>query len=552
MSRKFLYRRLGFAVIVILALFALVAPHGAAQMPQLKRPQDDTPEKPAEKPKKKVKGPRAIGVVQLNGGKGTLIPVAILVDGRFYDASVYKADPVPMALESGTVYEVEQSGSSQGLFTISGALHSKTAGSPHPWTGSGAYLPNGTEVKKTTRKAEDVPVGLDTSSNDEPPRLTRGNGSKPAASGSSPAPASTSPAGAGSSEKPAAPPPAAAQPVSGSPASSPSGQDSQKPTAPAAADKPPDQATKDQAAKDQATKDQAPKAAQATPGQSAPSQASPSQTSPTQTSPGQTSPTQTASSQASPAKTSQGQESENYYRPTLRRGKPTQAAPEEDEPASKTGKTDSPATATAANVGPSQLVPAISDGGGPDPRPYKFFWKTGEEEERRNQMLALAADEVRAYASALVRNRISAKPPAAKAASAIHKAPAKPAQPVFGNTQFHAFDVWGNNQAVMILSTEAQLPSAPAPGATTAPETYSITLVARSDIYGNLRKVYSGVTDKFHLDVTPRLELIDAVDADGDGRGELLFRETTDAGSGYVIYRATGDKLWKMFDSLAE
>jgi hypothetical protein len=31
-----------------------------------------------------------------------------------------------------------------------------------------------------------------------------------------------------------------------------------------------------------------------------------------------------------------------------------------------------------------------------------------------------------------------------------------------------------------------------------------------------------------------------------------LFREITDAGSGYVIYRATADKLWKMFDSLAE
>ena len=46
------------------------------------------------------------------------------------------------------------------------------------------------------------------------------------------------------------------------------------------------------------------------------------------------------------------------------------------------------------------------------------------------------------------------------------------------------------------------------------------------------------------------MELIDAVDADGDGRGELLFRETSDAGTGWVIYRATADKLWKMFDSL--
>jgi hypothetical protein len=532
MSRKFLYRRLGFAVIVILALVAAVAPRGAAQMPQLKRPQDDSPEKPPEKPKKKIKGPRAIGVVRLNGGKGTLIPVAILVDGKFYDASVYKADPVPMALESGTVYEVEQSGSSQGLFTISGALHSKSTVSPHPWTGTGAYLPNGTEVKKSTRKAEDVPVGLEGTSNDEPPRLTRGKAPKPAATDSSSAPGSSTPTAAGSSEKP----PATAQPASGSPASTSAGPDAQKPAAPAAADKAPERAAKDQAAKDPA-----PKAAPATPGQAAPSQASP----------GQTSPDKSASSQSPPAKTSQGQESENYYRPTLRRGKPTQSAPQEDEPASKTGKTETP-PAAAADLGTSQLVPAISDDGGPDPRPYKFYWKTGEEEERRNQMLALAADEVRAYAKALARNQIPAKPPAAKAAPAAHKAPAKPVQPVFENTQFHAFDVWGNNQAVMILSTDAQLPPPLAPGTTAAPETYSITLVARSDIYGNLRKVFSGVTDKFHLDVTPRLELIDAVDADGDGRGELLFRETADGASGYVIYRATGDKLWKMFDSLAE
>jgi hypothetical protein len=124
----------------------------------------------------------------------------------------------------------------------------------------------------------------------------------------------------------------------------------------------------------------------------------------------------------------------------------------------------------------------------------------------------------------------------------------KPAQPVFENVRFAAFDVWKNNQPVMILSAEAHFPAEP--GAATAPEIYSITLVSRTDIYGSLRKLYSGVTDKFHLDVTPRLELIDVVDADGDGRGELLFQEITDGGNGYIIYRATGDKLWKMFDSL--
>jgi len=513
MPRRFLYRRLGSAVIVILWFFTGMVMPSTAQQPQLKRPEQTPEEKlpEATKPKKKVKGPRAVGVLQLTSkGKATLIPVAILVDGKFYDASVYKAEPVPMALESGTVYEAEQAGDSLGLFTVNGALHSKTKNAPHPWLGAGSYLPNGVEGPKATRKAEDVPIGIDNSGSDAPPRLTRGTSSTPVAA-SSPASASSTPAGAGSSEKPgASASPTPSQPGSSSSPGASASQGAPKPATPPVSDK----------SVEQNAKQQAP--------------------------PGQ----------ASQGQSSQNQAADNYYRPTLRRGKPTQPAPDEqeDETAStdisKTGKPASAGTVVASNE-PVQLVPAISDAGGPDPRPYKFYWKTGEEEDRRGQMLALAANEVQAYANALAKNRIPATPPpAAKKTTAGHKTPAKPVQPVFESVQFRAFDLWASNQPVMIFSAEAHFP--PAPGTTAAPEQYSITLVARTDIYGNLRKLYSGVTDKFHLDVTPRLELIDAVDADGDGRGELLFRETTDAGNGYIIYRATPDKLWKMFDSLGE
>jgi hypothetical protein len=519
---------LGFAVIVVLALFGMTVLRGSAQgRPELKRPENIPQEKPAEPKKKKVKGPRAVAILQFtSGGKATLIPIAILVDGKFYDASEYKADPVPMALDSGTVYEAEQSGDSQGLFTVSGALHSKSQGSAHPWVGAGSYLPNGTAAANVAHKAENVPVGLDSSDNDAPPRLTRGNASKaaePASPGAAPAsgaPTSTTPAsatpgpttsgsttsvGTGSSEKAgvASAPPATSQPAN--------------------------------------DKQQAPP-------QSSPSQSSPTQSASGQTPPGQESQAQASSGQASQSRAPQSPE-ENYYRPTLRRGKPTEAPPPDAvETAPKTAKADLPASAApAASAEPTQLVPAISDGGGPDPKSYKFFWKTGEEQERRNQMIALAGVEVQAYVNTLARNQIPAKPPA-KPATAGHKTAAKPVQPVLENVQFHSFDIWTNNQIVMILSAEAHFP--PAPGATAAPEQYSITLVTRTDIYGDLRKLYSGVTDKFHLDVTPRLELIDAVDADGDGRGELLFRETTDAGNGYVIYRAGADKIFKMFDSL--
>ncbi len=491
--------------------------------PELKRPEDATQEKPTEtKKKKNEKGPRAVGLLQLSSGKATLIPIAVLIDGKFHDASIYKADPVPMALEGGTVYEVEQTGESQGLFTVNGALHSKRPDATSPWLGSGSYVLNGAEPAKKTHKAEDMPVGLDNST-DAPPRLTRGSESKtPAPSGPGSASTPGSPPGAGSEK------PGTSQPANGSSAGA-SGKDAETTT------------TASTPAADQGAK-----------GQAAPGQASRNQTSqgPASQSPA----SQTSSSQGSSTEgsASQGQASGNYYRPTLRRGKPTDTAPQEEENTPKVNKGASPATADAATQAPVQLVPAISDAGGPDAQSYKFFWKEGEEDERRQQMLALAADEVRAYVTAREKGAIPAKPPAknagVKAGPTAHKPAAKPVQPMFENIQFHAFDVWKNGQVVMILCAEAHLP--PTTGASAAPELYDVAIAARTDIYGNLRKLYSGVTDKFHLDVTPRLELIDAVDADGDGRGELLFRETTDAGSGYVIYRATADKLWKMFDSL--
>ncbi len=44
------------------------------------------------------------------------------------------------------------------------------------------------------------------------------------------------------------------------------------------------------------------------------------------------------------------------------------------------------------------------------------------------------------------------------------------------------------------------------------------------------------------------MELIDAVDADGDGRGELLFRQISDAGKAFIFYRVIGDRLWPLFE----
>jgi hypothetical protein len=501
--KKFLYRILRWGV--ILALFApAIVMTAQNQRRQNEKPQIAPPEKPKVK---KDKGPRALGLLRLNSsGKATLVPIAILVNGKFYDASAYKADPVPMALDSGTVYEAERSGDSQGLFTVNSALHSKDPSSQNPWVGSGSYMVNGSEKPNQAHKAEDVPVGME--SNEVPPRLSRGDKAKPTAAPGETSP-SNAPAGAGTSQKPDSAPPSSPSSTTtdGSSASQPAQQN-----APASPVKPADQTAKDQA----------------------------------------------------PTKQPTPQAPDDSYRPALRRGKPTQPPPEDDETVPKAvapktaGATtadariaDGKATPPAASSGAVELIPAISDAGGPDPRSYKFEWRKGEEDDRRQQMLALATDEFRAYLNKQAKASITSKPAAAKTPAPSRKPASKPVRPVLENVQLRTFDVWVNNEPVMVLTAEA---SAPIPSGTTTiaaePNHYTIMLVARTDIYSNLHKLYLGITDKYHLDLTPRLELIDAVDADGDGRGELLFQETTDAGNGYVIYRATADTLWKMFDSL--
>ena len=54
----------------------------------------------AAQQRRKAKTPRAIALIEWpEKGKPVVVPIAILIDGRFHDASIYMADPVPMALE---------------------------------------------------------------------------------------------------------------------------------------------------------------------------------------------------------------------------------------------------------------------------------------------------------------------------------------------------------------------------------------------------------------------------------------------------------------------
>ncbi len=413
------------------------------------------------------KGPRALALLELApNGKGHLVPVVIMIDGEFYDASAYKAAPVPMALDTGTVYEAERTGTSLGLFTVSGALQ----GPSKTWLGAGTWLPAGSAPRKTAQKAESKPRGIDMDEENKPPVLHRRSepeSPKPAAPPAQP----NSPA--------AAPPPATTPPATSAP-----------PAAPAAP--PPPTAAPEPAAEDDSN------------------------------------------------------------RPVLRRGKPSPlpnddfpAAPAPAGPSSKASASANSALA-AVSTGGVQVIAAISDADGPEPHPYTYPMKPGEEDQFRKKTLALAAIEIRARVQQLVAATVGAPPPS-RAPHAGKTAPAAQSlQPIFGDVQLHVFDLSSSNQPVLVLAATAHMP----PGRNTGPPglEYAITLVARSDIYGDLHKVFSALTDTAHLDVLARYDLIDAVDADGDGRGELLFRKVSDGGSAFALYRVIGNELWPLFE----
>lgn len=202
-------------------------------------------------------------------------------------------------------------------------------------------------------------------------------------------------------------------------------------------------------------------------------------------------------------------------RPLLRRGKPGEGQQ----------KFEDKDFASTAPVKEHFL--AVSDAGGPEPRSYILLAKPDDVIAYHRKLEAMASEAVRA----LYKAKLDAR--------------SKPVSIAFTNAQMQTFDLTNSNDPVLVFTATVD-PADKTLGAAHA----TVTVIARVDIYGELRKLLAEATDDRHLDVYPRLDFLDAADADGDGSGELVFRETSDNSSGFVVYRAGLDKVWTMFDSL--
>jgi hypothetical protein len=219
-------------------------------------------------------------------------------------------------------------------------------------------------------------------------------------------------------------------------------------------------------------------------------------------------------------------------RPVLRRRSPPQPEPASTPQASPTPSTQAPAqgspvprTKLPVIASGTKTFVAVSDNESNDVRSYAFKWKPGEEQQMEAKMRKLALAQL----------------------------PRENAQLNTGSLQnvvMRSFDLDLSNDAVIVFS--AEIPgSYLAPGGKSTPGKFVsryVTVIARVDFEGVPQKLASSVTDSSRLDVAPRLELIDAVDVDGDGLAELLFREFGFDEKSFIIYGIGRTTVTKVFE----
>ncbi len=177
---------------------------------------------------------------------------------------------------------------------------------------------------------------------------------------------------------------------------------------------------------------------------------------------------------------------------------------------------------------------AVSD---PTDRPVHLWNYTWANPDDKARMKATMEDLAR---TALGLN-VPPPKPAHKSGSMVHKAaqPTAPLEPApLYDEQFRVFELAYSAGATMVLSAHT---------AGSGEQEKFVTLVAQPDLYGNIAILVKNMTDAGHLDETPRMRLVDAVDALADNRGELLFELRGATQRQFALYRVLRGDARRIF-----
>jgi hypothetical protein len=504
---------------------------------------------------------RSVAVLEWTGEAGKpsasrLVPVVVYDGEQLNDGTIYLSRPEPLALSSGVEYELQMAGKPVGVFDLFGAGEVEGA-----WRGFGAWKPMSAVAAAKAKQAfntSSLKAGVDIPDDDKPV-LKRKHPKEPDSDSSGTAKSGTASSGDAGTAKSTAPDADPDRPTLKRKNSTDSGSTDSASSKPAA-DADPDRPTLKRKPSDDSS---------------------------------------SSGSGATSASGSKGTGDVDPDRPTIRRSRKNAAqdsgmletalgTPDPDRPRLKRGKPadlDVAETPKLMGTPPTmQQAVAVSDASNRSEHPWRYSWANPEDEYKMKSAL----EDIARTALSLNQPAPAHKAPAAKTAAARKLAKPTPhAVPVeLADEQFRVFELSYGSAATLVLTASTPAPVLPdqaksaaesqpdlrpiisrgkktvtsddPPPATTTANTAAksvpqkfVTLIAQPDLYGGIIVLYKSVTDAAHLDETPKMRLVDAVDAMGDNRGELLFELRSDTQRQFALYRVTRGEAQKLFATVS-
>ena len=437
---------------------------------------------------------RAVAVLEWTGEAGKpkacrIVPITIYDGEKLNDASIYLARPEPMAIAGEVEYQLKDNGKTIGLFDIK-----NTGQEQGSWVGYGEWKPVPKAAPAFAAKAPDI---VDDESDDKPVLHRKKHADDPAQT-----------SGSGSKDT------------------------AKQPAAPDDPDRPKLHKHDDSASNSDAGGSTQQKSSDTT---------------------ADSSPAGAPSDPDRPVLKKPKKQKEDE---DVSRSEALPTATDPDRPRLQRGKSN----ADNLKVMPSlmglppdmQQTVAVSDAQNHPDHPWVFSWaNAGDEAKMKAQM-----EDVALTALGLTQApkqgpeqepAIKAAPkttPPHRAGTASRKAmqpkPSSAQAPELQDEQFRVFELAYGSGATIVLTADT--------GGPLAQEKF-VTIIGQPDLYGNLQVLFKNVTDGTHLDETPHMRIVDAVDALADNRGELLFELRGETSRQFALFRVMRGRADKLFVS---
>ncbi len=185
-----------------------------------------------------------------------------------------------------------------------------------------------------------------------------------------------------------------------------------------------------------------------------------------------------------------------------------------------------------------QQAVAVSDARSRPEHTWSYSWANPDDEAKMKSALETIARD------AMGLNPPAPAPAPKKSAARKNAKPAPPPEPPppapLLDEQFRVFELAYSSGATLVLTARTDGPPA---------QQKFVTLIAQPDLYGNVLVLLRNVARGADLDETPRMRLIDAVDAMADNRGELLFELRGATQRQFALYRVLRGQAEKLFVS---